>query len=379
MSNSKPTSNLPSPRHAGPNPRPGFTLIELLVVIAVIALLISILLPSLGAARGVARRVVCSSNLRQIAIAFTGYGAENKDAIAGSPVTSGRAAAGAATAKSDGVFNGVSMQSWDWMGPLAVSMGMRPPNEGSSTGGTADEERSQRVDWYRNSMKSFICPENNISAGPYDGSSGSTKEFTVGRMISYNMSTQYTSIEGAAATVVGGTGTYSYLDRAGYSPFLYKMGTPNMKALVFEGHRFGELKFAKAEFDFETSIDADYGGAFGGTGPWYNDNKELSRKYAPGEGLSGFGIVDLRRFAFRHGSKTSQGAAGATGGGVLCLGNVGFADGHAETMDDAKATNPDYWFPTGTKIKNGYASRTWKYARDTWPDKMGVSKTYIVP
>ncbi len=54
-----------------------FTLIELLVVISIIALLVGILLPALGAARRTAQAVVCQSNMKNVSTAFVAYGADN--------------------------------------------------------------------------------------------------------------------------------------------------------------------------------------------------------------------------------------------------------------------------------------------------------------
>ena len=69
--------------------RLGFTLVELLVVIGIIALLISVLLPTLSKARQAATTVQCMSNLRDIGQAIQSYCSLNFGWLPGSPLTTG--------------------------------------------------------------------------------------------------------------------------------------------------------------------------------------------------------------------------------------------------------------------------------------------------
>jgi prepilin-type N-terminal cleavage/methylation domain-containing protein len=84
----------------------GFTLVELLVVIAIIGILVGLLLPAVQAAREAARRMSCSNQLKQLALAFHNYESAHKKV----------------PRLASWVDNGAGMQQSNWNGYSAHTM-----------------------------------------------------------------------------------------------------------------------------------------------------------------------------------------------------------------------------------------------------------------
>jgi prepilin-type N-terminal cleavage/methylation domain-containing protein len=151
--------------------RKGFTLIELLVVVAIIALLISILLPSLGRARELAKQAVCRANLRGIAQACHIYSNDNKEWFPVAPHQPSTA-----TGSNDQTL-GVR-----YVGMMGRQMLAGPLQPGQTGGGTTWDPQNVHpsrsmfllISGNQSSVKQFICPSAGDTEDDLRNSSGGT-------------------------------------------------------------------------------------------------------------------------------------------------------------------------------------------------------------
>jgi prepilin-type N-terminal cleavage/methylation domain-containing protein/prepilin-type processing-associated H-X9-DG protein len=342
----------------------GFTLVELLVVIGIIALLISILLPSLNRARRAASGVKCLANLRSISQAQSIYQAQNNGWFAGSPVTTGFQFMPTGT-----LFNNTNSptinQIWDWHAPIAKMMGVKF-DEGESAAA-----RRTRFE-FLNGQPVFNCPDNDgVLMTRFSTSTG--PDWGVQQYTSYAMAQTFLALplasppQGVTLSFhnnrTGGNGSVSgttvtarnYDPPSGYAPRSGKVKNAAQKIMIADGSRSSQGPDGPT---YDSNVTGSGGGMFADQGAWSPFTRGFFRGQAPGNGSTG---RDARALWARHGTRTQGAKADAF------RFNVAFWDGHGETLGDLDGSNPSLWMPTGSAFNAG---NTLQF-RDTYDRFMG--------
>lgn len=157
----------------------GFTLVELLVVIAIIGVLVGLLLPAVQAAREAARRMQCTNNLKQLALAVHLYADVHKQFP---PKRQGAAGSGQFTS------------GWLHLLPFyeqqALSDLWATPHDGFPAYGPVPYATFQNYDVYLAQVVTLLCPsDGNASGKPANAYGRSNYAFSVGDTVNSTNST----------------------------------------------------------------------------------------------------------------------------------------------------------------------------------------------
>ncbi len=323
-----------------------FTLIELLVVVAIIALLVSILLPSLATAREQAKTAVCLSRLKNLGNAEKAYENENRGFLAGSPLTTGYHLAHFQPnpAAMPGLWRpGLPVNMFDYSIPLLREMSITLPKVAMSAAPYAPLSYHELA-----TSGPMECPSNLQVAGVYNSAGAVPGNWHDLKAVSYlTMSgivrggpavyTQYSRgspplMGSVSPSDMGQSSKWQIVVPDGYVPHVEKVGQASIKVFLADGLRY--LNENSSQITYNVDLRGTYGYQCAQPPCDIKGTSTLAREYNL-----------ARKYSYRHANKK----------GINAL----MLDGHAETLratfkSDQRATgpavHPKYYFPTGSQI-----------------------------
>jgi prepilin-type N-terminal cleavage/methylation domain-containing protein/prepilin-type processing-associated H-X9-DG protein len=341
--------------HCGRRRPTGFTLIELLVVVAIIALLMSILLPSLNCAREQAKAVSCGVNLRGFGLMLASYTNENSEWLPGRNTTGVPVAAYGGRSRTNNEFptgSTAPVQSVDWMSPLAGQERELPA-----------ENRFER--WYE-LWTTYKCPSVTLTNQVWPKSTFLDADDKAGfeekndmPIASYLMpesfqywGDSYRNQENADTGVVVKTAPRNRSVRSiDYRSRMDLVGSPARKVFVADGTRFIT---DSGLVDFDVTPDPGHFGAFTSAGAWW----EGSRTYGVPAGSENWDGSTTRyrqgpegknlSISYRHACGNSGTTAQANKGSINAL----FYDGHVDRLKDRESREITMWYPSGAVVRD---------------------------
>lgn len=341
--------------------RTAFTLIELLVVVAIIAMLISILLPSLSSAREQARAVVCGQNLRQLGNGMQTYVAENNDYYPGLNTSGVWLEAQRLRWGADlGIINRSKMpvQVFDWMTPSLSGAGELP---------------ASRVERFKFLVDKYRCPTQMLTSTVYSDGATPPEGLDAFRNVAPWPTVSYLSPiffhyvgQRQKTRVVGRmdhpTANVNIFAKAAppnwnvvvddFLPQITRVGTPARKVFASDGTRYLD---ASLLLDFDVYPSPTYYGSFTGAGAYWSGCTAFGVRQGTqnwsGQSVSAGSPASGENMAvsYRHGQQrgVSSGACRDNKGTINAL----FFDGHVERLTDRQSREAHLWYPSGAVVR----------------------------
>jgi prepilin-type N-terminal cleavage/methylation domain-containing protein len=298
--------------------RRAFTLVELLVVISVLALLLSILLPSLSGGRAEAMKAVCSQNLHQIVVAMNTYGTEFEEWLP-SPQTTGLAR--------DQNFDDEDPSAvvvWDSFTPLMPMMGFP----------TLPTERQKR--FMLSLEKPFACPANRQQSILWETGGGTVGFPSLFPAQSYGVPMSF-GFAGADHAFPRAKFPFVWVgDRTfqkgvtlpeSYVPRLSQVGSPARKIFMADA-----LRYRRSTGIIDTHVHPNGRGVYTSETAWH----KASREYSPSNDGQAW------QYSYRHGIGLNAEQRSI---------ESAFFDGHVENLKEPASRMADYWYPKFTQLE----------------------------